>query len=72
MSGWLAPTQDPFLYTVSVTATEGTSLAAVELALLEEIERVRRDGISEAELVRAKTQLRARLETLSNLPLADR
>ena len=61
VSGWLAPTQDPFLYTVSVTATEGTSLTSVETALLEEIERVRRDGISDAELARAKAQLKARL-----------
>ena len=60
-SGSLLPTEQPFLYTVSVTATEGTPLAAVESALLEALERVRREGITDAELTRAKAQLRARL-----------
>ncbi len=32
--------QDPFLYTVSVTATEGTSLAGAESVLLDELDRV--------------------------------
>jgi len=59
--GALMPTEEPFLYTVSVTANEGTPLAAVELALLDELERVRREGITDAELVKAKAQLRARL-----------
>jgi zinc protease len=61
VSGSLAPTQLPFLYSVSVTATEGTTLASVESVLLEELDRVRRDGITDAELVKAKAQLRARL-----------
>ena len=39
----------------------GTPLAAVEAALLEELDRVRRDGITDAELAKAKAQLRARL-----------
>ena len=42
--GALLPTEQPFLYTVSATATDGTSLASVEAALLEELDRVRRDG----------------------------
>ena len=37
----LLPTEHPFLYTISATATEGTSLSTVESALLEELERVR-------------------------------
>src|SRR5205814_1472211 len=41
VSGSLLPTAQPFLYTVSVTATEGVSLASVESALLEELERAR-------------------------------
>ena len=61
VSGSLLPTEQPFLYTVSVTATEATSLASVESALLEELERVQSGGISDAELARAKNQLRARL-----------
>jgi len=61
VSGSLLPTEQPFLYTVSVTATDGVTPANVESALLDELDRVRREGITEAELVRAKAQLRARL-----------
>ena len=61
VSGSLLPTEQPFLYTVSVTATEGTALASVESVLLEELDRVRREGITAGELARAKAQLRARL-----------
>ena len=61
MSGALLPTAEPYLYTVSVTATTGTSLSAVESTLLEELDRVRREGITAEELARAKTQLDARL-----------
>jgi zinc protease len=60
VSGALLPTEQPFLYTVSVTATEGTPLASVEAVLLEELERIR-GGVTELELEKAKTQLRARL-----------
>jgi zinc protease len=61
VSGSLLPTEQPFLYTVSVTAMEGTSLDAVEAVLLDELERVRREGITPAELERSKRQLRTRL-----------
>jgi zinc protease len=60
ISGALLPTQDPFLYTVSVTATEGSSLASAESALVEELDRAQREGITEAELTKAKAQIRAR------------
>jgi zinc protease len=61
VSGSLLPSEQPFLYTVSVTATQGTPLATVESALLDALNRVRHDGITEPELARAKAQLRARL-----------
>jgi zinc protease len=61
VSGAMLPTAEPFLYTISATATEGTSLASVESATLATLDRVRRDGITPAELERAKAQLRARL-----------
>jgi zinc protease len=61
VNGALLPTEHPFLYTISATATEGTSLSTVESALLEELERVRTHGITEAELTKAKRQLKARL-----------
>jgi zinc protease len=59
--GALMPTAEPFLYTVSVTATERTPLASIESALLDELDSVCRDGITAAELAKAKAQLRARL-----------
>jgi zinc protease len=61
VSGGLVPTEQPFLYTISLTATEGTSLDALENAVLTSLETVREHGISEHELQKAKTQLRARL-----------
>jgi zinc protease len=61
VSGGLVPTQDPFLYTVSVTATEGVSLERLEEATLAELDRVRADGVTEAEVQKARNQLRARL-----------
>src|SRR5437773_1821886 len=61
VSGSVVPTQQPFLYTLSATATAGTPLASVESVLLEELDRVRSDGITEPELVKAKAQLKARL-----------
>jgi zinc protease len=61
ISGALMPTEHPFLYTVSATATDGAARASVESVLLEELETVRQAGITEAELAKAKAQLRARL-----------
>jgi zinc protease len=60
VSGALLPTQEPFLYTISVTATDGVSLDRLEAGVLAELERVRRDGITPQELRKAKNQLRAR------------
>jgi len=59
--GAMMPTEDPFLYTVSATATSGTALATVEAAMLAELDGVARDGVTGAELAKAKSQLRARL-----------
>jgi zinc protease len=61
VSGSLMPTEQPFLYTISATATDGVPLADVEGAMLEEVDRLCRDGITDAELAKAKAQLRARL-----------
>jgi len=61
VGGALIATEDPFLYTVSATATDGTPLASVEAVLLEELDRLAREGITDAELSKAKAQLRARL-----------
>jgi zinc protease len=59
--GGFIPTQQPFLYTISLTATEGVALETLEAALLAEVDRVRTGGVTEAELQKARRQLRARL-----------
>ena len=61
VNGGLVPTQEPFLYTISVTATDGTSLATVEETTLAQLDAVRGHGITDHELQKAKNQLRARL-----------
>jgi zinc protease len=61
VSGAILPTAEPYLYTLSFTAIDGVSAAAVESAAFEEIERVRREGVEASELARAQRQLRARL-----------
>jgi zinc protease len=61
IGGALVATEDPFLYTISATAVEGTPLASIESVLLEELDRAGRDGVTDAELAKAKAQLRARL-----------
>ena len=61
VSGGLVPTQQPFLYTISVTATDGTRLEALEDATIQEIDRARASGVTTHEVERAKNQLRARL-----------
>jgi zinc protease len=58
--GAMLPTAEPFLYALSLTATEGVPLATLEAALLEELDRVRREGVTVEELARARSQLKAR------------
>ena len=70
VGGAVLPTEHPFLYTVSVTATDGTALVGVTDVLLEELERVRVEGISDGELTKAKAQLKARL-VFDNESIAD-
>jgi zinc protease len=60
VSGALLPTQLPFLYYLSATATTGTSLDTVESILFAEIDRVRASGITPIELEHAARQLAAR------------
>ena len=71
VSGGLVPTAEPFLYTLSLTATDGTPLGRIEEALLREVDRVRADGVTPAELQKAVHQLRARLvfenDSISNI-----
>jgi zinc protease len=60
VSGALAPTEHPYLYSISVSVAEGKSLVAVEDAVLSEVDRLARHGITPAELAKVKAQLRAR------------
>ena len=62
VSGALLPTEQPFLYTVSVTATDGTPLGGGRGGAARRARsRARATGITDAELAKAKAQLRARL-----------
>jgi zinc protease len=61
VSGAVLPTEEPFLYGISVVVAEGQTLAAVEDTILREIDRLCRDGITAAELTKVHAQLRARL-----------
>ncbi len=61
VNGSLMPTQLPFVYIISATATDGVPLADVERALIEELDLVARGGITPGELAKAKAQLNARL-----------
>ena len=60
VGGFLAPTAEPFLYSISATVADGQSLAAVEDAVLAECDRVVRDGPTADELAVVQAQLRAR------------
>ena len=59
VGAWLTPTIDPYLYSILVTLREGRGIDEAEAALLREIERLQADGISEAELRKARKQTRA-------------
>jgi zinc protease len=61
VSGGIMPTADPYLYSVSVTARDGTPHEAIEHATIAELDRVAHEGITVEELEKARNQLRARL-----------
>ncbi len=56
-SGYDAVSRGPGLFMVDATPAEGKSVAELEEALRNEIERIQRDGISAAELDRVKSQI---------------
>jgi zinc protease len=59
VGGSLAAMVDPFLYSISVTARAGRSLAEIEEALDSEMERIVQEPISEDELATAIKQAKA-------------
>jgi zinc protease len=60
VGGAALPTAQPFLYYIWATVAEGQTLSAVEDAVRREIDRVRREGVTELELRKVHAQLRAR------------
>lgn len=60
VGGFLAPTAEPFLYSINATVTEGRSLEEVEAAVLDQCDRLVADGPTPAEVVKVLAQLRAR------------
>ncbi len=61
VGGAFVSTHQPYLFVVSVTAAAGVPASDVESAALAELDQVCDFGITDAELERAKHQLRARL-----------
>lgn len=57
--GSLAPTVDPYLYTISAVVRVGQDVEAVEAALLAEIDRLAAEPITERELAKALKRARA-------------
>jgi len=61
VNGALPPTEQPFLYSVSATVTQGSRLDDVEGAVLGELERLVSGGVTDGEMAKVRAQLRARL-----------
>ena len=59
MSGNMNETIDPYLYTFSMTLRDGHTHQEAESVLLTELDKLCQDGITQAELTRAKKQARA-------------
>lgn len=59
IDGGLSETIDPYIYSITVTINDGHTHQEAEEIVLNEIERMRHDGISVNELEKAKKQARA-------------
>lgn len=59
VSGSLVPTVDPFVYSITATVRAGHTPAEVEERLREELEKARREAITEEELSKAIKQAKA-------------
>ena len=56
-AGYDAVARGPGMFMVDATPAPGKSVAALEKAIRDELKRVQRDGVSEAELARVKAQV---------------
>ena len=61
VSAGVLPTEHPFLYLISATAIDGVPLGDVEAAATAALTEVARNGVTDREVTKAKSQLRARL-----------
>ncbi len=59
VGGSMTPTIDPFIYAITLALRDGVAHADAEAALDAALEAVIRDGVTEAELARARKQARA-------------
>ena len=59
VGAWLTPTVDPYLYSIMVTLRDDRRPEEAEPLLLAEIERLQTEGVSDAELNKARKQTRA-------------
>ncbi|MCI0396885.1 MAG: insulinase family protein [Chloroflexi bacterium] len=59
VSGNVAPTMDPYLYTISAVARPGRTLAEVEAALQAELDRLDKEPVTQAELDKALKRAKA-------------
>ena len=59
VGAWITPTIDPYLYSILVTLRDDRSPAEAEEVLLAEFARLQADGVSEAELNKARKQTKA-------------
>lgn len=59
IGGGLVPTIDPYLYEFTITLREGRTHEEAETVMLEEIERIKVENITQKELDKAKKQARA-------------
>jgi predicted Zn-dependent peptidase len=61
MAGGASETIDPYLYSITLALNEGKTHQESEDAILQAIERIQQDGITDDELQRVKKQTRAAL-----------
>jgi zinc protease len=59
ISGSIEETIDPYLYNIGATVSDGRTLEETEALIVQEISRIQQDGITVAELEKAKKQARA-------------
>jgi zinc protease len=70
ISGEMQETKDPGLFTVSASLKKGISIAEVESLIFQEIDKLRKDKVSDQELTKAKNSVKAELFYRLNRPFS--